>query len=90
MQFFNLGEEELAEPRAHEDIERVLRLYGLETGELVHQYYKDRLSQQKRMESEPYGLLTVRAYLFNDFLNLQILNARSLKSVESAYDTIYL
>ena len=86
VQFFNLGEEELEQTQALGDIERVLGLYGLETSELIHQYYKDRLRQQNELETEPYGLLTVRAYFFNDLLNIQILNARNLKTGESTCD----
>jgi BAI1-associated protein 3 len=83
IQFFNLGADELANVKVLEKIEKVLKLYGLETTELIHQYYVDRLKEQNSMDNEPYGLLTVKAYFFNDLLNLQILNARNLKPVDS-------
>ncbi|XP_011497848.1 PREDICTED: protein unc-13 homolog D-like [Ceratosolen solmsi marchali] len=83
IQFFNLGADELANVKVLEKIEKVLKLYGLETTELIHQYYVDRVKEQNNILGEPYGLLTVKAYFFNDLLNLQILNARNLKSFDS-------
>ncbi|CAB0028546.1 unnamed protein product [Trichogramma brassicae] len=84
IQFFNLGADELANVQVLERIEKTLGLYGLETGELILRYYQDRLAVQSAMQDEPYGLLTVKAYFFNDLLNLQILNARNLRAIDSS------
>ena len=92
IQFFNLGADELANMKVLEKIEKVLKLYGLETTELIHRYYTDRLTEQNAIDNEPYGMLTVKAYFFQDLLNIQILNARNLRSTDSAgkYYTIVL
>ncbi|KAL7300180.1 hypothetical protein TKK_0007025 [Trichogramma kaykai] len=87
IQFFNLGADELANVQVLERIEKTLGLYGLETGELILRYYQDRLAVQSAMQDEPYGLLTVKAYFFNDLLNLQILNARNLRAIDKKCDT---
>lgn len=97
VQFFNLGNEAGGDEDAEDgkaspaskiksldEIERLLRLHGLESAELVHQYYVDRLQEQSRMASETNGLLTVKAYFFNDsLLNILVLNARHLKSLDN-------
>lgn len=82
IQFFNLGADEL--PEALEKIENLLMLQGLESSELVHQYYEDRLKEQMNISCEPSvdsGMLTVKAHFYKDMLNLEILNARNLKSL---------
>ncbi|XP_016841256.1 protein unc-13 homolog 4B isoform X1 [Nasonia vitripennis] len=85
IQFFNLGADELANVKVLEKIEKVLKLYGLESSELIHRYYMDRLKEQNSLDNEPYGLLTVKAYFFGDrLLNIQILNARNLKANDNS------
>lgn len=91
MQFFNLGADEVSNVKVLEKIEKVLKLHGLESSELIHRYYVDRLAEQiaadNNTASDPkafsYGILTVKAYFFNESLNVLLLNARHLKSLDN-------
>lgn len=66
-----------------EKIERLLKLHGLETAELIHRYHQERLEEQKEIEEPIYGLVTVKAYFIDNSLNIQILNARNLRCMDS-------
>ncbi|XP_058798233.1 protein unc-13 homolog 4B-like isoform X2 [Phymastichus coffea] len=83
IQFFNLGADELANVKVLEKIEKVLKLYGLETPQLIHSYYMDRLKEQNAMDQEPFGSLTVKAYFYADLLNVLVMNGRNLKAADS-------
>ncbi|XP_014210937.1 protein unc-13 homolog 4B-like isoform X2 [Copidosoma floridanum] len=84
IQFFNFGTNEVPNVQVLERIEKTLKLYGMETNEVIHRYYLDRLKEQSGIENEPHGMLTVKAYFFNDLLNMQILNARNLRSTDGS------
>lgn len=83
IRFFNLGADETANIQVLEKIERLLKLHGLETAELIHRYHQDRLEEQKEMEDAVYGLITVKAHFIDNSLNIQILNARNLHCMDS-------
>ncbi|XP_015184155.1 PREDICTED: protein unc-13 homolog D-like isoform X7 [Polistes dominula] len=83
IKFFNLGADETSNVQVLEKIEELLKLHGLETAELIHRYNQDRLKEQKEMEETIYGLLTVKASFLNNSLNIQILNARNLRPMDS-------
>jgi len=57
----------------------MLLLHGMETRELIHQYYLERNEEQKTMEVARFGLLTVRIQFDENVLRLEILNARNLQ-----------
>ncbi|KAL5288048.1 hypothetical protein ACFFRR_008722 [Megaselia abdita] len=65
------------------EIEKILALHAFETGELIHQYYLERLEDQKSMSEPVYGQLTVRAKFSNNELQLEIMNARNLLPMDS-------
>ncbi|KAI4490005.1 hypothetical protein M0804_004187 [Polistes exclamans] len=88
IKFFNLGADETSNVQVLEKIEELLKLHGLETAELIHRYNQDRLNEQKEMEETIYGLLTVKASFSNNSLNIQILNARNLRPMDSNGDFI--
>ncbi|XP_047346149.1 protein unc-13 homolog 4B isoform X9 [Vespa velutina] len=88
IRFFNLGADETSNVQVLEKIEELLKLHGLETAELIHRYNQDRLREQKEMEETIYGLLTVKAWFLNNSLNIQILNARNLRPMDSNGDFI--
>ncbi|KAJ8682333.1 hypothetical protein QAD02_018125, partial [Eretmocerus hayati] len=90
IQFFNLGADDLANIKVLENIEKALKLYGLETNDLIHQFYIDRLAEQNSIDNEPYGQLTVKAYFLNDMLYVQILNARNLRSPDGGKCDTYV
>lgn len=84
IRFFNLGADETSNVKVLEKIEGLLKLHGLETAELVHRYYEERVETQKEMDEAVYGMLTVRAqFTGNNCLNVQILNARNLMPMDS-------
>lgn len=64
-------------------IEKMLELHGMETTELIHQYYIERLNEQNTMEDSNFGQITVRALFGDDILKIQIMNARNLKPMDS-------
>nr|XP_050846661.1 protein unc-13 homolog 4B isoform X1 [Vespula vulgaris] len=88
IRFFNLGADETSNVQVLEKIEELLKLHGLETAELIHRYNQDRLKEQKEMEETIYGLLTVKACFLNNSLNIQVLNARNLRPMDSNGDFI--
>lgn len=53
------------------EIEKILELHAFETGELIHQYYLERLEDQKNMSEPVYGQLTVRAKFINNELHVR-------------------
>lgn len=64
-------------------IERLLQLHGYETTDLIHQYYLDRLQEQEAIEDTPYGVLAVQCFFKDNVLELEIMNARQLKPMDS-------
>lgn len=62
-------------------IDHLLERYGLNTANLIHQYYKDRYQMQQNISQssfKPFGVLSIRCFFFNNTLKLEILNARNL------------
>lgn len=70
-------------------IEHLLKLHGLETAELIHRYHTERLEEQKEIEEPIYGLITVKAHFIDNSLNIQILNARNLHSMDNNGEQSY-
>jgi len=83
IRFFNFGADKTANVQVLEKIERLLKLHGLETAELIHRYHQERLEEQKEMEEPIYGLVSVKAFFVDNSLNIQILNARNLRCMDS-------
>lgn len=83
IRFFNLGADEAANVQVLEKIESLLKLHGLETAELIHRYNLERIQEQKELEDAVHGLLTVRAQFIDNSLNIQILNARNLRPMDT-------
>jgi len=61
MDCFKMGNLQTSDVKILSSIQSRLRLYSLETADLIHQYYLERLETQKNQESSPYGQLTVTA-----------------------------
>ena len=83
IRFFNLSVDETANIHVFEKIERLLQLHGLETAELIHRYHQERMEEQKEIEEPVYGLISIKAYFVDNSLNIQILNARNLRCMDS-------
>ncbi|XP_015606405.1 protein unc-13 homolog 4B isoform X3 [Cephus cinctus] len=88
IRFFNLGADETANVQVLEKIEHLLKLHGLETAELIHRYSVERLQEQKNLDESMYGQLTVRAQFVDNSLNIQVLNARNLRPMDTNGDFI--
>ncbi|KAH8384033.1 hypothetical protein KR009_011796 [Drosophila setifemur] len=80
---FKMGNIEASDVKILSAIQSRLELYSLETADLIHQYYMERLEYQKSQESSPFGQLTITAQLTDAGLMLTILNARNLMSTDS-------
>ncbi|KAK9305781.1 hypothetical protein QLX08_003300 [Tetragonisca angustula] len=83
IRYFNIGADEAANVRVLEKIEHLLELHGLETAELIHRYHQERIKEQNELEESEYGQITVKAQFVDNSLNIQILNARKLRPVDS-------
>ncbi|XP_076762015.1 C2 and C2B_Munc13-like domain-containing protein staccato isoform X4 [Xylocopa sonorina] len=88
IKYFNTGADEAANVKVLEKIEYLLELHGLETGELIHRYRQERIKEQNELEESEYGQITVRAQFVDNSLNIQILNARKLRPVDSNGDLV--
>lgn len=53
-------------------VNQLLSMHGLETAELIHCYYKERLIEQELMETTPLGSLTVQAYFRENTLEVSV------------------
>jgi BAI1-associated protein 3 len=67
-----------------------LVLHACETSELIHQYYKLRLTEQKAMEDQSYGQLTIQCCFRGNTLEINIMNARDLRpmNIDGTCDSI--
>ncbi|XP_055678420.1 protein unc-13 homolog 4B isoform X4 [Lutzomyia longipalpis] len=65
------------------NIEQLLELHGFETADLIHQYYLDRLKEQQVIRETPYGQLTVRCMFKNLVLEIEVMNARNLRPMDT-------
>ncbi|XP_043520293.1 protein unc-13 homolog 4B isoform X10 [Frieseomelitta varia] len=83
IRYFNIGADEAANVRVLEKIEHLLELHGLETAELIHRYHQERIKEQNELDESEYGQITVKAQFVDNSLNIQILNARKLRPVDS-------
>ncbi|XP_059057517.1 protein unc-13 homolog 4B isoform X2 [Achroia grisella] len=76
-------------------VEYLLKIHGMETKELIHQYHLERWQEQQAIVEPNNGLLTVRAQFNADNLKIEIMNARNLTPTDSnglcdSYVKIYL
>ncbi|XP_071872058.1 C2 and C2B_Munc13-like domain-containing protein staccato isoform X3 [Bombus fervidus] len=88
IRYFNVGADETANVKVLEKIEHLLELHGLETAELIHRYHQERIKEQNELEESEYGQITVKAQFVDNSLNIQILNARKLRPVDSNGDLV--
>lgn len=64
-------------------IKEQLGTFGLETTELIHRYYLERLEYQKTLTKADHGMLTVKVNFVGDNLKIDVLNARNLNPHDS-------
>lgn len=64
-------------------VEYLLKIHGMETRELIHQYHLERWQEQQSITEPKMGMLTVRAQFIDDNLKIEIMNARNLVATDS-------
>ncbi|VVC94085.1 unnamed protein product [Leptidea sinapis] len=64
-------------------VEYLLKLHGMETRELIHQYHLERWQEQQAVSEPKMGMLTVRAQFIDNNLKIEIMNARNLVATDS-------
>ncbi|XP_022115122.2 protein unc-13 homolog 4B isoform X2 [Pieris rapae] len=64
-------------------VEYLLKLHGMETRELIHQYHLERWQEQQTVSEPKMGMLTVRAQFIDNNLKIEIMNARNLMAADS-------
>ncbi|XP_045535970.1 protein unc-13 homolog 4B isoform X3 [Papilio machaon] len=64
-------------------VEYLLKIHGMETRELIHQYHLERWQEQQAITEPKMGILTVRAQFIEDNLKIEIMNARNLMPTDS-------
>ncbi|KAF5278655.1 hypothetical protein FQA39_LY00697 [Lamprigera yunnana] len=64
-------------------IERLLKINGLETNDLIHQVHLDRYCEQDSITSTLYGEISVRLQFINNDLIVEVINGRNLLAMDS-------
>ncbi|XP_025200200.1 protein unc-13 homolog 4B-like isoform X2 [Melanaphis sacchari] len=64
-------------------LEALLHLHTLDTENLIHEYYLERLQKQKEIQEANEGVLTVKLIFINNVLKVDILNANGIKAMDS-------
>lgn len=64
------------------EVEKILELHAFETGDLIHQYYLERLDDQKARPEAVYGQLTVRAKFSDNNLQVGLRYISRLKTIQ--------
>lgn len=64
-------------------VEYLLKIHGMETRELIHQYHLERWQEQQAITEPKMGVLTVRAQFIDDNIKVEIMNARNLLPTDS-------
>lgn len=80
--FFRKTDDSNSNPKL-KSIEHNLRLHGLETFELIHQFHLERLKEQEELEGADLGIVTIRAQFIDNLLKVEVMNARNLHPKDS-------
>lgn len=83
IQSFRQDNKEMYSSDTLKRVEYLLKLHGMETRELIHQYYLEKWQEQQAVQEPTLGLLTVRAQFIDDNLKVEIMNARNLMPTDS-------
>nr|XP_026489849.1 protein unc-13 homolog 4B isoform X5 [Vanessa tameamea] len=80
---FRQDNKDIYESETLKRVEYLLKIHGMETRELIHQYHLERWQEQQAVTEPKMGLLTVRAQFIEDNLKIEIMNARNLMPTDS-------
>lgn len=64
-------------------LEALMHLHTLDTLDLIHEYYLERLQKQNETEEANEGVLTVKLIFINNVLKVDVLNANGIKAMDS-------
>jgi len=64
-------------------LEALMHLHTLDTADLIHEYYLERLQEQKEMVEANEGVLTVKLIFINNVLKVDVLNANGIKAMDA-------
>jgi BAI1-associated protein 3 len=82
VEFFHADGKGLAMPclncTLYEDLCQQLTLNAATTDELVELFFKEKLQQQKEMDHDRFGAISVRAYFNSNSLLVEVVNARNI------------
>lgn len=81
--FLRKGNETEYTSETIQKLEALLHLHTLDTTDLIHEYYLERLCGQKEMQEATEGILTVKLIFINDVLKVDILNANNIKAMDT-------
>lgn len=81
--FLRNGNEAEYKNEKKQELESLLQLHGLDTEDLIHQYYLERVEEQKAMQEANEGELTVKLMFINNILKVDILNANRIRAMDS-------
>lgn len=80
---FRQDNKEISSSETLRRVEYLLKIHGLETRELIHQYHLERWQDQQSITEPKMGVLTVRAQFIDDSLKIEVMNARNLIATDS-------
>lgn len=81
--FLRKGTETENKSETIEKLEALLHMHTLDTVDLIHEYYLERLQQQKEQQEANEGVLTVKLIFINDALRVDVLNACNIKAMDT-------
>ncbi|KAJ8881430.1 hypothetical protein PR048_017911 [Dryococelus australis] len=83
--FFRQGDEcdSVGDSEILQKIQHLLMVHGLETSELIHQYFLERLPSQDHPAVPSLGLLTVRLQFVEDVVRVELMNARNIRAMDT-------
>lgn len=65
------------------EVKQLLRIYGMETPDLIQEFYMEKLREQNEIEKSENGELRVALHFEDDKLVVEVLNAYSIRAMDS-------
>ncbi|GLH12147.1 Protein unc-13 homolog 4B, partial [Gryllus bimaculatus] len=83
--FFGGGAEgrQIGETKAVKEVQKLLALHSMDTSQLIHKFYLERLEEQKAMQNSPLGIITIFAEFGENILKIEILSGRNIHPMDS-------
>lgn len=65
------------------EVKQLLHIYGMETPELINEFYMEKLQEQNEIEKSENGELRIAMHFEGDKLEVEVLNAYSIRAMDS-------